>query len=72
MCLAQGHKAVMLMKLEPAAPLYPLKHSTTEALHSPVNANSNNKHNLLHVFAFWPLLILQNSQAFFLISIPRL
>ena len=28
MCLAQGHKAVMLVRLEPATPQSPVKHST--------------------------------------------
>ena len=30
MCLAQGHKAVMLVRLEPAALLSRVKNSTTE------------------------------------------
>ena len=30
MCLAQGHKAVMLVRLKPAAPRSRVKHSTTE------------------------------------------
>ena len=32
--LAQGHNAVMLMRLEPAAPQSRVKHSTTETLRS--------------------------------------
>ena len=32
MCLAQGHNAVMLVRLEPAALRSPVKHSTTEPL----------------------------------------
>ena len=32
MCLAQGHNAVTLVKLEPAAPQSRVKHSTTEPL----------------------------------------
>ena len=35
MCLAQGHNAVMLLRLEPPAPLSRVKHSTTEPLRSP-------------------------------------
>ena len=35
MCLAQGHNAVMLLKLESAAPQSRVKHSTTEPLRSP-------------------------------------
>ena len=35
MCLAQGHKAVTLVRLESAAPLSPIKHSTIEPLCSP-------------------------------------
>ena len=34
MCLAQGHNAVMPVRLEPAAPRSQVKHSTTEPLHS--------------------------------------
>ena len=34
MCLAQGHNAVTPMRLESAAPWSPVKHSTTESLHS--------------------------------------
>ena len=34
MCLAQGHNAVMPMRLEPEAPRSPVKHSTTEPLRS--------------------------------------
>ena len=34
MCLAQGHKAVMPVRLEPAAPRSQVKHSTTEPLRS--------------------------------------
>ena len=34
MCLAQGHKAVMPVRLEPTAPRSRIKHSTTEPLHS--------------------------------------
>ena len=33
MCLAQGHDAMTPMRLEPAAPLSLVKHSTTEPLH---------------------------------------
>ena len=33
MCLAQGQNAVTLVRLEPAAPLSWVKHSTTEPLH---------------------------------------
>ena len=33
MCLAQGHKAVTLVRLKPAAPRSRVKHSTTEPLH---------------------------------------
>ena len=32
MCLAQGHKAVTLVRLEPAAPRSPVKHFTNEPL----------------------------------------
>ena len=32
MCLAQGHNAVMLVRLGPAAPRSRVKHSTTEPL----------------------------------------
>ena len=32
MCLAQGHNAVTLVRLEPAAPWSGVKHSTTEPL----------------------------------------
>ena len=35
MCLAQGHNAVTLVRLENAAPLSRVKHSTTEPLRSP-------------------------------------
>ena len=35
MCLAQGHNAVMLLRLEPTAPQSRVKHSTTEPLRSP-------------------------------------
>ena len=34
MCLAQGHNAEKLVRLEPAAPLSRVKHSTTEQLRS--------------------------------------
>ena len=34
MCLAQGHNAMMLVRLEPAAPQSRVKHSTTEPLRS--------------------------------------
>ena len=34
MCLAQGHNAVAPVRLEPAAPRSPVKHSTTEPLRS--------------------------------------
>ena len=34
MCLAQGHNAVTPVRLEPAAPLSRVKHSTTEPLRS--------------------------------------
>ena len=34
MCLAQGHNAVKPVRLEPAAPLSQVKHSTTEPLRS--------------------------------------
>ena len=34
MCLAQGHNAVMLVRLEPAALQSRVKHSTTEPLRS--------------------------------------
>ena len=34
MCLAQGHNAVMPMRLEPAALLVGVKHSTTEPMGS--------------------------------------
>ena len=33
-CLAQGHKAVTTMRLEPAIPRFRVKHSATEPLHS--------------------------------------
>ena len=36
MCLAQGHNAVMPLRLEPATPQSQVKHSTTEPLHSPI------------------------------------
>ena len=32
MCLAQGHNAVMIVKLKPATPQSRVKHSTTEPL----------------------------------------
>ena len=35
MCLAQGHNAVMRVRLEPVAPRSRVKHSTTEPLCSP-------------------------------------
>ena len=35
MCLAQGHNAVMQVRLEPATPRSSVKHSTTELLCSP-------------------------------------
>ena len=35
MDLAQGHSAVMLVRLKPATPRSRVKHSTTEPLHSP-------------------------------------
>ena len=38
MCLAQGHKAVTLVKLEPVAPPSWVKRSTTEPLRSPDSA----------------------------------
>ena len=38
MCLAQGHNAVTLVKLEPVAPPSRVKLSTTEPLHSPDSA----------------------------------
>ena len=34
MCPAHGHNAVMQERLEPAAPRFRVKHSTTEPLHS--------------------------------------
>ena len=34
MCLAQGHNAVMLVRLEPTTPRSGVKHSTTEPLQS--------------------------------------
>ena len=34
MCLAPGHNAVTLVRLEPAAPQSRVKHSTTEPLRS--------------------------------------
>ena len=34
MCLAQGHNAVTLVRLEPAAPRSRVKHSTNEPLRS--------------------------------------
>ena len=34
MCLAQGHNAVMPVRLEPLAPRSRVKHSATEPLHS--------------------------------------
>ena len=34
MCLAHGHNAVTLVRLEPAAPLSRVKHPTTEPLRS--------------------------------------
>ena len=34
MCLAQGHNAVMPVRLEPGALRSPVKHFTTEPLHS--------------------------------------
>ena len=34
MCLAQGHNAVVLVRLEPATPRSQVKHSTTEPLRS--------------------------------------
>ena len=37
MCLAQVHNAVTPLRFEPAAPLSPVKHSTTEPLRSPKN-----------------------------------
>ena len=40
MCLAQGHNAVTPVKLEPAAPLSRVKHSTTEPLCSQIDIYS--------------------------------
>ena len=37
MCLAQGHNALMLVRLEPVALKSRVKHSTTEPLRSPLN-----------------------------------
>ena len=34
MCLAQGHNTVMPVRLQPAAPQSPVKHSTNEPLRS--------------------------------------
>ena len=34
MCLAKGHHTVMPLRLKPATPQSPDKHSTTEPLHS--------------------------------------
>ena len=39
MCLAQGHNTVIPVRLKPATPLSPVKHSTTEPLHSLVVYN---------------------------------
>ena len=40
MCLAQGHKAVMPLRLEPGTPRSQVKHSTTEPLRS-INQSKN-------------------------------
>ena len=39
MCLAQGHNAVTLVRLKPAASWSRVKHSTTEPLRSPYTGN---------------------------------
>ena len=36
MCLAQGHNAVLSMRLEPATPQSQVKHSTSEQLRFPL------------------------------------
>ena len=41
MCLAQGHNAVTLVRLEPADLRYRVKHSTTEPLRSLLETVSN-------------------------------
>ena len=46
MCLAQGHKAVMLVKLEPATPRSRVKHSTSESLGSPIYLSNRYLYNL--------------------------
>ena len=42
MCLAQGHNAVMLVSLEPAAPRSQVEHSTTELLHQQITEKDPN------------------------------
>ena len=49
MCLAQGHNAVMLVRLEPTSPLSRVKRSTTEPLRSHNCHNSKIKHHMLNV-----------------------
>ena len=64
MCLAQGHTAVTLVRLEPATPRSRINHSTTEQLRS-LNKNvlqirSNMKFaQRQHVINVYPLLFLR-------------
>ena len=44
MCLAQGHNAVTPVRLKPAAPRSPVKHSTTEPLRSANSLGPNQAH----------------------------
>ena len=64
--LAQGHKAVMPMRLEPAAPRSRVKHSTTEPLHTLksyvwVSESIINLKNILLFFCFDSLCPCQQS-----------
>ena len=52
MCLAQGHNAVMPMRLEPAALQARVKHSTTEPLCSQKRFSSMSEHNGHFYLAF--------------------
>ena len=47
MCLAQGHNAVMLVRLEPTVPPSRIKHSTNEPLHSHKKQNKKTPQNVV-------------------------
>ena len=58
MCLAQGHNAVMPVRLEPAAFWSQVKHSTTEPLHSPkrkCRKTDGQKDRLSYKLSIWAL-----------------